>query len=56
MKVLEGFGVLFLNDVALKVFEQHDCDLAWGSKRVQMGSRFCNGTGGESAVTYYLIL
>jgi trimethylamine:corrinoid methyltransferase-like protein len=30
MKILEDLGVLFLNDVALQVFEQHGCDLAWG--------------------------
>ena len=51
MTVLEDFGVLFLNDVALQVFEQHGCDLAWDSKRVQMGSRFWNATGGEGAAT-----
>ncbi len=56
MKVLEDSGVLFLNDLALQVFERHGCDLAWDSKRVQMGSRSCNGTAGEGAVTYYFNL
>ena len=56
MKVLEDFGVLFLNDVALQVFEQHGCDLTCDSKRVQMGSCFCNGTAGEGALTNYFNL
>ena len=38
------------------MFEQHGRDLAWDSKRVQMGSCFCNGTGGEGVVTYYFTL
>ena len=56
MKVLEDSGVLFLNDLALQVFERHGCDLAWDSKRVQMGSRSCNGTAGEGAYHIILIL
>ena len=56
MKVLEDLGVLFLNDVALQVFEQHGCTLAWDRKRVQMGSCFFNETAGEGAVIYYFNL
>ena len=56
MKALEDSGVFFLNDVPLQVFEQHGCDLTWDSKRVQMGSCFCNGKAGEGAITYYFNL
>ena len=56
MKVLKDLGVLFLTDLALQVFEQHGCDLAWDGKRVPMGSCFCNGTAGEGAVTHYFNL
>ena len=34
MAVLEDIGVLFLNDAALNVFEQHGCDVDWDRKRV----------------------
>ena len=33
-------GVLFLNDVALRVFEKHGCDGEWDSKRVRMDRAF----------------
>ena len=40
-------GVLFLNDAALRVFEQHGCDVDWDSKRVRM-DRACDGAGGKA--------
>ena len=32
--------MLFLNDAALTVFEQHGCDIDWDSKRVRMDRAF----------------
>lgn len=40
MNVLEDVEVLFLNDVALRVFDQHGCDVDWNSKRVRMDRVF----------------
>ena len=40
MTVLENVGVLFLNDSALRVFDQHGCDVDWDSKRMRMDRAF----------------
>ena len=40
MTVLEDVGVLFLNEAALRVFDQHGCKVDWDSKRVRMDRAF----------------
>ena len=40
MTVLEDVGVLFLNDSALRVFDEHGCKVDWDSKRVCLDHAF----------------